>query len=243
MCAAPMTTCCRIGFISSYTSQGSVGNFPTVTVAIDALNIQADQFSSALPGVPIPAVNPTDGTPITGHWYRLPSGLTSQNDATLTQNLGISALRPGDIVLDLDLNSQGDTFFAPGDLKIQSYNVSFNLNQEDLNQLGSKYAFAKVPTFPVSCSMQIESLVGEFATGNLINMVDDNRSFNPTITIYSPGSRTNVIAKYTLKNAKLDNQSSNLSIGQNKALSLTFTSQIGEPSQLTAGLFASGITV
>ena len=230
------------GFLSSYTAQGAVGSFPTASVTIDALNVKTDSFSSAVPGWPIPAVNPVDGQRITGHWYKLPAGLTSVNDAALTANLGISALRPGDINLDLGIG-EGDTFYAPTDLKVQSYNISFNFNQEDLSKLGTKYAFAKVPVFPVTASLQVEAFVGDLQTGNLVDIVADNRSFNPSITITHPTNPNQVICKYILKNAKLDTQASDLSIGSNRSLSLTFNSQIGGPESVTAGLFFSGITV
>ena len=229
------------GFMSSYTSQGAVGGFPTASVTIDALNIQSDAIT-ATTGALIPAVNPTDGTRITGYLYVLPTGLTSINNAPLTANLGISALRPGDITLDLGIGA-GDSFYVPSDLKIQSYNLSFNLNQEDLNKLGSKYAFAKVPVFPVTSTLQVETFAGDLQTGNLIDIVSDNRSFNPSITIKHPTNSNQVIAKYTLKNAKLDTQASDLNIGSNRSLSLTFNAQIGGPESVTAGLFASGITV
>jgi hypothetical protein len=230
------------GFMSSYTAQGAVGGFPTASVTIDALNIQGDAIALHPPGVPIPAINPTDGTRITGWWYKLPTGLTSSRNAPLTANAGISALRPGDITLNLGIG-EGDTFYSASDLKIQSYNLSFNLNQEDLNKLGSKYAFAKVPQFPVVASLQVEALVGDLQTGHLGDIVADNRSFNPSVTITKPGDPNTIIVKYILKNAKLDTQASDLSIGANRNLSLTFNSQIGGPENVTAGLFFSGVTV
>ncbi len=230
------------GFMSSYTAQGSVGNFPTASISVDALNLQGDAFSTAISGNFIPAVNPANGTRITGYYYRLPTGTTSVNDASLTANQGLSALRPGDITLDLGIG-EGDSFYDKNDLKIQSYNLSFNLSQEDLSKLGSKYAFAKVPTFPVQCSLQVEAIVGDLQTGNLVDMVSDNRSFNPAITITHPSNPNQVIVKYTLKNAKLDTQASDLNIGSNRSLSLTFNSQIGGPESVTAGLFFSGISI
>lgn len=230
------------GFMSSYTAQGAVGSFPTASVSIDALNMQGDRINSgaSIPVAVIPAVNPVNGTRITGWFYRLPTGLTSVDDVGLNSNRGISALRPGDITLNLGIG-EGDTFYDALDLKIQSYNLSFNLNQEDLAKLGSKYAFAKVPVFPVQCSLQVEAIVGDLQTGNLVDIVADNRSFNPSITITHPTNASQVIAKYTLKNAKLDTQASDLNIGSNRNLSLTFNSQIGGPESVTAGLFFSGI--
>lgn len=227
------------GFISSYTSQGSVGAFPTVDVVVEGLNIQSDQIT-ATTGAIIPAVNPSDGTQITGYLYRLPTGLTSYNNATLTANQGISALRPGDISFSLGLGA-GDTFFDASDLKIQSYNVSFNMNRENLQKLGSKYAFAKVINFPLTATMQIDAIVGEFSTGNLVNIVNDNESFNPVVRINHPTTANTIICEYKLKNAKLDNQDITSAVGQNKSVSLTFSAQVGGPQSIDAGVFLSGI--
>jgi hypothetical protein len=228
------------GFLSSYSVQGSVGSFPTVSVTIDALNINADQFGGTQSGNIIPAVNQEDGTEFTNRWYALPTGTTSADGATLTSDVGLSALRPGDITLTFGTLETADTFLDPDDLKVQSFNLSFDLNQEDLNKLGSKYAFAKVPTFPVAATLQIEAIAGDYATGSLVNIIDENESYNPVISMTQPGS-TEVIARFTLKNAKLDTQASDLSIGQNKTYSMTFNSQIGGPQEVTAGVFASGL--
>ncbi len=234
------------GFISSYSIQGSVGSFPTASVTIDALNINGDLFNSTKSGNFIPAVNQVDGSNIEGWWYQLPTGTTSLANAPLTINKGISALRPGDITLQLGLSEGsvgGDTFFDPGDIKVQSFNLSFDLSQEDLNKLGSKYAFAKVPTFPVTTTLQVEAIAGDFSSGKLTEIVNANESYDPSITMFSPGGTTDAdkIAKFTVKQAKLDAQASDLSIGQNKTFSMTFNAQIGGPQSLDAGVFASGI--
>jgi hypothetical protein len=230
-------------FLSSYSSQASVGNFPTASVSFDALNLNGDSIGGSTSGVVIPAVNPTDGTAITGFYYNLPSGLTSYNDAGLSANQGISVLRPGDITLSLGVNDAGDTFFNPTDIKLQSYNFSFNFNQEDLNQLGSKYAYAKVPRFPLLATLQVEAIAGDFVTGKLTEIVGNNSNFNPTITMRKPSDPNTIIARLQIKNAKLDAQSSSLAIGSNKTFSMTFNAQAGGPQDLTKGIFLSGITV
>lgn len=232
------------GFISSYSSQGSVGSFPTVDVSIEGLNMEGDAFSATTTGNIIPAVNPTNGAAIAGFWYNLPTGLTSLNDAALTADAGISALRPGDITLNLgSVLGAGDTMYTPSDLKVQSYNFSFNLSRENLQQLGSKYAYAKTISFPVTASLSVTAIVGDMQTGSLIDIVNDNDSFDPAVTITKPGSASTVIAQIKLKNAKLDNQSTSSSIGSNKQVTLNFTTQLSGPSDLTKGVFFSGITV
>jgi hypothetical protein len=229
------------GYLSSYTAQGSVGQFPTVDVTISALNVQQQVVTHAA-GAMIPAVNPTDGTSITGRGYILPSGLTSFNNAGLTQDLGISVLRPGDITLSLGLG-EGDGFTNESDMKAQSFNFSFNLNQEDLNKLGSKYAYAKVPVFPISATLSCTATVGDNQTGNLVDIVNNNKNFNPTVTIKSPNDSTKVAAQFKLKSAKLDSQNYSAAIGSNKSVTMNFSSQLSGPNDTSVGAFMSGITV
>lgn len=226
------------GFLSSYTAQGSVGNFPTVDVTIEALNAQAQTVTHAA-GAAIPAVNQTDGTNITGWGYILPSGLTSWNNLGLTNNQGISVLRPGDITMNLGLNA-GDGFALESDIKAQSFNFSFNLNREDLQKLGTKYAYAKVPRFPVEASMSVNAFVGDFQTGSLVAIVNDNKDFNPYVKITKPGDSNTVIAYFQLRGAKLNSQDFSASIGANKSVTFNFSSQVAGP-QSPNGAFLSGV--
>lgn len=228
------------GYMSSYTAQGSVGNFPTADVTIAALNAQMQSVTHSA-GATTPAVFQADGTQVTGWGYSLPTGLTSYGNTPLTNNQGISVLRPGDITLSLGLGA-GDGFATESDIKAQSFNISVSTNQEDLNKLGTKFAFAKVPRFPVSATLTVNALVGDHQTGSLIEIVNNNKDFNPSINIVKPGTST-TICNYQLKGAKLESQDFSSSIGANKSVNFTFTTQIGGPQDTTHGLFLSGITV
>jgi len=229
------------GFVGNYTSQGSVGSFPTVDVSVVALNSQAQSITQGTP-VMTPAVFPANGTNITGWFYQLPTGTTSFNNVGLTNISGLSVLRPGDINLNLSsIMNAGDGYFAPTDIKIQSYNLSFNLNLEDLQQLGSKYAYAKVPKFPVEATLSVTALAGDLQTGSLVEIVNNNLSFNPSITINQPNTTTPVVY-YQLRNAKLDSQASSMNIGTNKTITLSFMTTIGGPSDTVNGVYMSGIT-
>ena len=68
-------------------------------------------------------------------------------------------------------------------MKIQSYNISFNLALEDLAQLGSKFYYAKLPKFPVEATMSINALAGDFQTGSLVEIYNNNLSYNPSVTL------------------------------------------------------------
>lgn len=224
------------GFISNYTTEGAVGGFPTSSVTVDGLNIKLDSTSS---GSRTPAVNPTDGTSITGFAYVLPTG--TQNVLGLAIN-GVntySVLRPGDITLNLGIGA-GEGFVSESDMKIQSYNISIPLSRDDLQKLGSKYAFAKVIRFPTTVTMQVTADIGDFQTGNLVEIINNNTTLNPRVTLKAPGSTTQVIADFQLRGAKMDTQDFSSQIGNNKSVNMTFSTQIGS-SQSSNGIFFSGI--
>jgi hypothetical protein len=231
------------GFIDSYTAQGAVGGFPTADCTIAALNIQGDSIgSSNTTGAVIPAVNLSNGTTIPGWFYNLPTGTTTTRGVPIssTNTLGVSALRPGDITFNLGLAPGDLTLVDPTDIKVQSFNFSFNLNQEDLLKLGSKFAYAKVPRFPVDASLTITALAGDVTTGNLVNILNNNGSFNPTVTLNLPGTSTAVV-QYALKGAKLDSEEVTSSIGANESVTIKFSTQLGSAQATAQGVYMSGI--
>lgn len=258
------------GFISNFSTEASVGDFPRTTVSVEGLNMlfqtakdnttsNAGFFASGnmnFSGVIIdnPAVNPVDGSRMTGYALVPMSRSNAQGYTTYTGSgnldfypgiYSVSALRPGDVTLDFwtagtqtSLNEAGPTI---SDAKIQSYNLNFALSRDPLEKLGSKYAFAREIRFPVSVNLSVEANVGDLTTGNLVDMVSTDASYDVRIGIKHPQSGNVRIMEYTLRNAKLDSQSYTSSIGPNKAVTLNFSSQIGGPLQTTKGLFFSGL--
>jgi hypothetical protein len=216
------------GFITSYSTEASVGNFPTVTVNVEALNMA---FDAGVSGNHIPAVNPADGTKVTTKNYSL-LPVASSVGAT-----GVSALRPGDIVFDLGY-AEGGVSIA--DAKIQSYTLSFDLAREPLQKLGSKFAFAREITFPVTVNLSIDALLGDLTTGNLADIITTDKNYDLGVAIKHPTDGSTQV-KYFLKRAKLDSQEFSSSIGANKSVTLNFSSQIGGPNQSDRGLMMSGV--
>lgn len=240
------------GYITSYTSQASVGGLPTVDIGVQALNMAIYAGASALS---LPSVNPVDGQPTTGWIFTLPTAASSPG----TGDLDISSLRPGDITLSFKerqaedegiLTNATGTYQTLGvnleNANIQNYNISFNLNRETISKLGSRYAFSREPVFPLDVTCSVEAVVGDLTTGNLSSLINCDKSYDITIKLHrpdqcSPGTKP-VIAQYNLRNAKLNSQSFSSSIGSNKTVTLEFGSQIGGPQQSTIGLFMSGIS-
>jgi hypothetical protein len=219
-------------FLTSYSTEGSVGNFPTTTINVEGLNMN---FQNGISGNFVPAVNPTDGSALT-NYYQL---------AQAVENVGIglgstiSALRPGDITLSLSntLASGVDV----NTMNIQSYTLSFDLGRTPIQRLGNKFAFTREIDFPLTVTLSVDAQVTTMNAGNLANLVvDDSAKYNPSITIKSPSDSSLTMAKYILKGAKLDSQEYSSDIGSNKSVTLTFSAQVGGPQDTANGLFING---
>jgi hypothetical protein len=219
-------------FLTSYSTEGSVGNFPTSTINVEGLNMN---FQNGISGNFVPAVNPENGSALT-NYYQL---------AQAVQNVGIgsgnaiSALRPGDITLSLfnTLASGVDV----NTMNIQSYTLSFDLGRTPIQRLGNKFAFTREIDFPLTVTLSVDAQVTTMNAGNLANLViDDSAKYNPSITIKSPSDSTLTMAKYILKGAKLDSQEYSSDIGSNKSVTLTFSAQVGGPQDTANGLFING---
>lgn len=218
------------GGLTSYSIEAAVGDFPKVSVAAEALNMK---FYGATTGY-TPDVNPTDGSANSTSTFAIPTPSTG---------IGYTALRPGDILLTVS-----GVGVNASDLKIQNFSLSTDIGRDAIQKLGSKYAFSREITFPVTVSASVEAIIGDIAgsdnLGNALSDIvcDDSKSYDLTFILGSPSnncdtSYTPYALKYTLKGAKLDSQSFSSSIGDNKSVTMEFSAQIGGPSDLNKGLF------
>ena len=263
------------GYITSYSTEGSVGNFPTVSVNVEALNMKVYSASSGL----IPAVTQSTGAANSTNFFQLPSGGDGNGKHALAAgtNKQLSVLRPGDITFSFQhkaslagtyttwgdtaptaaSNSSSDSLEdgehaagpnlsqASGDsakaAKLQSYNVSFDISRTPLEKLGSKFAFSREIDFPVTVSMSMEAMVADMNVGGLDQLVSDDGFFHLNVDLNAPGTTT-VVASYHLIGAKLDSQEFSSGIGDNKSVTLNFSSQIGGPNDTDSGFFMEGIS-
>jgi hypothetical protein len=223
------------GFISSYSTEGSVGNFPTTTINVEGLNMN---FQKGISGNFVPAVNPADGSSLP-NYYQLPVALQNVGGSSAS---GISALRPGDITLSIPQTTGGGADVTT--MNIQSYTLSFDLARTPIEKLGSKFAFARPIDFPLTVTLSVDAQVTDIITGNIAELVcNDTATYNPTVTIKAPGCETSraTVAQFKLKGAKLDSQEFSSDIGTNKSVTLTFSTQVGGPQDTLNGLFISGL--
>lgn len=231
-------------YVTDYSIEGSVGSFPTASVTVEGMNIKSDkgtQFKS------LPAVDPQDGSKICETCFTLPPAETGA---------GASILKPGDITLDLSnaalISKQisgSELGYGPedaGSAHIQSFSLSTPLSRTNLQRLGNTYAYAKEVDFPVTCTLTVNALVADLKEGNLLDLLCD-KHYDLKIKMQHPqclgcdaNSAPDAIV-IDFKKALLDSESFSSSIGDNKTVDLTFTTQIGGPEQGEIGVFMSGV--
>lgn len=225
------------GFITSYTSEAAVGDFPRASVSVEALNVNYDTQTGEAGALPfyatndIPAVLPSDGSVISTYKYKLPQTQSSTG-------LGYSAIRPGDITLSIGYDEGG---VKVSDAKIQSYSLNVDLSRTPLLKLGSKYAFSREVNFPVNASLSVTMNHGDISTGKLSEILANNTDYNLEVRMNQPVAGSPRALTYLIRGANLDSQSSSTSIGSDKSATLNFSVSIGGPSQSTHGFYMSGI--
>ena len=227
-------------FISNYSVDAAVGDFPKASVSLEALNIN---FSAGNSGTS-PSVT-SSGT-VVGAQFQLPTGLTNPNVIGF-ENVGsggsaiVSALRHGDISFSLtktagsDYGGQQVTGTATS--AIQSFNLGIALKREPLNKIGSRYAFSREITFPVVIDLTVKALVQDLATGNLVDLVTTDGTYDAVIKLAAPNTTGLEGVAYVIKRLQVDSQDFSSAIGSNKEVTLKFSTQVGSPQQTDRGIF------
>lgn len=248
-------------FLSSYSVNGSVGDFVTADVSVEALNMMFESGATNL--VHDPSINEangtmfnasvddaTDGTVVLPMVIRGTGDDGDDNTWTGGTDLDIPiALRHGDISLTLTDNALGYNL-AGAELHAQSFSFSFDLSRTNLEKLGSRFAYSKEIDFPLSTSSDISFIVGDQDQGSstapdrverFLNSSDPE--FNLIINCFgngqSAGTSTTSLKdglRYSILGAKLDSQGFSQSIGDNKTMDITVSAQIGGPQDTTHGI-------
>lgn len=227
-------------FLSDYTLDLSVGSLPTVSVSMECANINSDTaFTSAtdISGVEIPAVNITNGNQIVGN-VTLPKADGGESS--------LIALRPGDVTVNIssldDVTISDISGATDADaIHIQSASLSIPLGRSPLSRLGTRFAFARTVDFPVNATLSVSAILNETTAANLATIINNQDESDITLSIKDPtGSTSDVKMLYTLKGCKIDSESFSSSIGSNKTVDLTFSTQIGGVGDTDNGVFVSG---
>ena len=259
------------GFITSYSANGSVGDFVTADVSVEGLNMVFDGNGGVCPN---PAVTESDGTFATTDTVTIPRALAGTGDAhtnggtefTSTADADIpTVLRHGDILLSGTSNAMtlgheinGASNAASFAHHAQNYTFSFDLSRIDLEKLGSRFAYTKEMDFPLSASVDVSFIVGEIDSGHTdssesivskFTTAGQDASFNYLVMNQgvgqSVGTSTTSIndgLAFAIKGAKTDSQGYSSSIGDAKTMDISCSSQIGGPEDTANGILIAHLT-
>ena len=223
-------------YISDYSVDLSVGSLPTVNVTVEGANMRSVAGSDTTGS---PAVNQENGQALTTN-IQLPPPTDDGGISGFKGGTPITALRPGDVTLGLD-NVSGESLVKLGTSEgahIQSASISLPLSRTPIDRLGSRFPFAREVDFPVNATMNISAIVNEAASQNLASILDSGVQA-ATITVKDHDGNDAIL--YTMSGIKIDSQSFSSSIGSNKTVDMTFSTQIGGPNDVTNGVFMSGL--
>jgi hypothetical protein len=218
------------GFVTSYSINAAVGEIPTATVDLEALNIRI--YSDAEAASEVPSVNPANGLAIEDTYFTLPAGHTDDNGGQVT------ALQPGDI----EFTPAGTMGYDEANLKVQDFTLSFDLSRTPLQKLGSKFAFSREIDFPVTAKLDINAEVGDLSDDSLASLICDTSTHDFLIKLKKPncGGTGNASLIYQFKGAKLISQKFSSAIGSNATMSASYEVQLGGPGDNDKGIFISG---
>lgn len=231
-------------YLTDYSFEASVGSIPTTSFSIKASNQCSERLT-------VPTGQLLEVTAGFANEAGMSTELTtidvSDSSPTLTPFTGVSAtlpsaLRPGDITLDLDEASVHTTLtdgINGTGAHIQSFSLNIPLSRTPLERLGNNFAFAEEVDFPIQVTVNVSAIVADLKDGCVYDQICSPLSKDLAVTFKAPCNGP-AIAKYLIKGVELESESFSQSIGSNKTVDLTFTAQIGGPEDLSAGVFVSG---
>lgn len=228
-------------YLSSYSNQCSVGDFPSCSASFVCENYQ---ISSSGSGIAIPAINSKTRELSYPFHFNLPH----QSDES---EISLSVLRPGDI--HIEISSQDNPSLSSllddlDDKSFISYSFGFDLDRNDLKGIGYKMAVDRPIQYPVFCLLSMEIHLDEVAAGSLENELNTSNEYDVSINIKAPDCSNDpiydiigkTIQRYEFKRGKFKSLSYNSSIGSSASLSLSFEYEIDQ-EDLSKGVFMSGL--
>ena len=232
------------GYLTSYGLEASVGDIPSVSCSVEASNLRFDTSGA---GFQNPAINTTNGAAMEG---------TVTIPRSTTGELSAAALRPGDVSIDFgEASLQAGGAILPGmtaagtngasGANVQSFSLDLPLSRTPLQRMGNIFPFSRELDFPIAVTMSVTANLTEIESGTLRDLLC-NEAVKRDITVTMKNRCGSEIdgddasVRYTMKGAILDSQNMSSTIGDNKSVELSFSTQIGGPSDNANGIFISG---
>lgn len=222
-------------YVTSYKTNGSVNSIPQASVEMKSSNYILYSGGS---GLGIPSINPQTYENYSGIYFSIPNNFEANNLPTV--------LIPRDITLTIQntgLGNPDNMSIDFRDIKIQSYDISMNLTREPLYKLGYRAPLDYPINLPSISELNFEMFVGDYQTGNLVNLIKRDEDYNIKIKLNYQSKPnqlfTGIGIQYDFLGAKFNNISFNQSIQGYRTATLSFSTEM-DPLNQNKGFFMSG---
>lgn len=219
-------------FITNYTVEASVGGFATASVSAEGQNLRVYQGAT---GLVMPQVNPQNGS-IGTNLFSIPT------PATGTARM-MPALRAGDITLKIPSGAAfGAITSGNGACHLQSFSMTIPLARENLNRIGSKYAYSKELTVPITVTANFSALAADLQNSYLDQFLCDEAFKTIQVEMREPSCNTSgpLTFAVTLAGAKLDSTNYSNSIGPNGTVDFQLSVVVGSSGDVNSFIAFSG---
>ena len=223
-------------FLDNYSLSAQVGGLPTVDLSFSCVNMTFDTYdgtgqnsNSEVPSINLPVgTKSTEKYLLTGRNFELSNYLSNQDSR-------VSALRPGDIGLELQQPIMGGARYS-GDspANITSIQINLPIQRRDLVGFGSNFPYDKRVIFPIVGTIAFEGSIDEPITGDFSNIFDDENEYDLTFNFKDTQGGTGF--RVEIDKARVESQSFNQAVGDN----LTFSSEFSFSVSATDGFRVSG---
>lgn len=221
------------GTLTNYTMDAAVGDMPTASLTAECFNMRFyDGVGVVGNGEQKPSVSTEDGTMLDGYFY-LPQPASGDT---------YSCLRHGDISATIS----GTLGLVTGDLKLQNFSFGLGLDREPIQKLGSKFNFSREIVFPITPTLSFDAIMGDVTAANLADRVNtSDPEVDIMVRMNKPGGGTSAVEddfssnalSLWFKGAKLDNQSFTSNIGDNKTVSMSWSTQVGSSTDTVHNVY------
>jgi hypothetical protein len=222
-------------FLTNYSLSAQVGSVPTVSTSFSCLNMTFQTYNgTGSNGSDVPAINLTNGIKSTGK-YLITGANMSPSNYLSNQNSRPSAIRPGDIVLQLPQTFMGGIRYS-GDVpaSISSLQIDVPIERRDLLGFGSNYPYDKRIMYPLIGTVSFNGTFDEPVTGDFSNIFNDDTAYDLSFDLKNYNGATGL--RVEILNARIEDQSFDLSLGDNMSFQSKFSFKIFE----TDGMRISG---
>jgi len=222
-------------FLTNYSLSAQVGSVPTVSTSFACLNMTFQTYNgTGSNGSDVPAINLTNGVKSTGK-YLLTGANMSPSNYLSNQTIRPNAIRPGDIVLQLPQTFMGGIRYS-GDVPatISSLQIDVPIERRDLLGFGSNYPYDKRIMYPLIGTVSFNGIFDEPVTGDFSNIFNDDTAYDLSFDLKNYNGATGL--RVEILNARIEDQSFDLSIGDNMSFQSKFSFKIFE----TDGMRISG---